>query len=188
GKRPSVPDHRALPVPTRLPAARFRPGVGDRLDPVRRHRPRRASQLRGHARSAHRRREEDPHRTRGCPREAGSVMTAIITPPQAAASDPGDRQATAEDRRAKRRRFYERPGVLTYALLAAFFAGSAFPLWWSFVISSRQSSDTNLVPPAIIPGPNFLSNSLKVFDTVPFMLALLNSVIISGAITISVVF
>jgi cellobiose transport system permease protein len=115
-------------------------------------------------------------------------MTAIITPPQATNSAPDDRQAAAESRRAKRRRFYERPGVLTYALLAAFFAGSAFPLWWSFVISSRQSSDTNLVPPAIIPGPNFLSNAQKVFDTVPFMLALLNSVIISGAITISVVF
>jgi cellobiose transport system permease protein len=78
--------------------------------------------------------------------------------------------------------------MLTYALLAAFFAGSAFPLWWSFVIASRQTSDTNLVPPAVIPGPNFATNAAKVFDTVPFMLALGNSIIISGAITISVVF
>lgn len=115
-------------------------------------------------------------------------MTAIVTPPQATKPSSSDQPVSAEERRARRRRFYERPGVLTYALLAAFFAGSAFPLWWSFVISSRQSSDTNLVPPAILPGPNFLSNAAKVFDTVPFLLALLNSVIISGAITLSVVF
>jgi cellobiose transport system permease protein len=93
-----------------------------------------------------------------------------------------------QERQAKRRRVYEAPGFLTYALLIALFAGSAFPLWWSFVIGSRQSSDTNLVPPAIIPGGNFLTNAAKVFETVPFFQALLNSVIISGAITVSVVF
>jgi cellobiose transport system permease protein len=96
--------------------------------------------------------------------------------------------AVKEERQAKRRKVYEAPGFLTYALLIALFAGSAFPLWWSFVIGSRQSSDTNLVPPAVIPGGNFLTNAAKVFETVPFFQALLNSVIISGAITVSVVF
>ncbi|MBH0131337.1 carbohydrate ABC transporter permease [Salinibacterium sp. NK8237] len=101
------------------------------------------------------------------------------------------RPATPErfaERRARRRSTYERPGVLTYALLAAFFAGSAFPLWWSFVIGSRQSSDTNLVPPAVVPGGNFLANASEVFATVPFFQALINSVIISTAIAASVVF
>jgi cellobiose transport system permease protein len=93
-----------------------------------------------------------------------------------------------QERQARRRTVYEAPGFLTYALLIALFAGSAFPLWWSFVIGSRQSSDTNLVPPAVIPGGNFLTNAAKVFETVPFFQALLNSVIISGAITVSVVF
>lgn len=87
--------------------------------------------------------------------------------------------------RAKR---YDRPGFFTYAVLLAIFAGSAFPLWWSFVIGSRQASDINLVPPAVIPGPNFFENVAKVFETVDFAKALLNSVIISGTITISVVF
>lgn len=90
--------------------------------------------------------------------------------------------------RRKRRRSYDRPGVFTYALLIALFAGSAFPLWWSFVIGSRQASDINLVPVALIPGPNFLSNVAKAFETVDFAKALLNSVIISGTITLSVVF
>lgn len=116
-------------------------------------------------------------------------MTASITPTRMLESPQAqERTETAERRSAKRRRAYERPGALSYVLLAAFFAGSAFPLWWSFVIASRQTSDTNLVPPAVIPGPNFLTNAAKVFETVPFMLALGNSIIISGAITISVVF
>jgi len=115
-------------------------------------------------------------------------MTNVLTTRMPSETPDAERRGAVEQRRAKRRRAYERPGALTYALLAAFFAGSAFPLWWSFVIGSRHSSDTNLVPPAIIPGPNFFSNAVKVFDTVPFMLALLNSVIIAGVITISVVF
>lgn len=116
-------------------------------------------------------------------------MTVTTAPPRTPSASPRDAHGEAAERRsAKRRRAYERPGALTYALLIAYFAGSAFPLWWSFVIASRQSSDTNLVPPAIIPGPNFVSNAAKVFDTVPFLLSLVNSVIISGAITISVVF
>ncbi|HWR86387.1 MAG TPA: carbohydrate ABC transporter permease [Rhodoglobus sp.] len=86
------------------------------------------------------------------------------------------------------RRSYDRPGFLTYALLTAFFVGAVFPLWWSFVIGSRQASDINLVPPAVVPGPNFIANAIKVFETVDFAKALVNSVIISGAITLSVVF
>ena len=90
--------------------------------------------------------------------------------------------------RARKPKNHEGPGILTYSILIAFFLVSAFPLWWSFVIASRQSSDTNLVPPAVLPGPNFVENAIKVFQTAPFVEALINSVIISAAITISVVF
>jgi len=116
------------------------------------------------------------------------MTTLLPTPRTAEASSPSRAPLTAAERSARRRRMYDRPGMLTYALLIAYFAGSAFPLWWSFVIASRQSSDTNLVPPAILPGGNFLGNSAKVFETVPFLLSLVNSAVISGAITVSVVF
>jgi cellobiose transport system permease protein len=109
-------------------------------------------------------------------------MTAVIE--RESRTEP----AAQQEKRTRRAKGYERPGFFTYAMLIAFFAGSSFPLWWSFVIGSRQSSDTNLVPPAILPGGNFLSNAAKVFETVPFVQALINSVIISGAITVSVVF
>ena len=99
-----------------------------------------------------------------------------------------DGMTAAKPSRLKLRRAYDRPSRFSYALLIALFAGSAFPLWWSFVIGSRQASDINLVPVALIPGPNFLTNVMKAFETVDFAKALLNSVIISGVITISVVF
>lgn len=99
-----------------------------------------------------------------------------------------DGMTATKPSRLKLRRAYDRPSVFSYALLIALFAGSAFPLWWSFVIGSRQASDINLVPVALIPGPNFLTNVMKAFATVDFAQALANSIIISGVITISVVF
>jgi len=97
---------------------------------------------------------------------------------------------TPEERAVKKRkaRFYDKPGWLTYGLLGAFFLGAVFPLWWSFVMASRQASDINAVPPVVIPGPNFLENVVKAFQTVDFAKALINSIIISGTIAVAVVF
>lgn len=97
---------------------------------------------------------------------------------------------TTEERAVKKRkaRFYDKPGWLTYGLLGAFFLGAVFPLWWSFVMASRQASDINAVPPVVIPGPNFLENVVKAFQTVDFAKALINSIIISGTIAVAVVF
>ncbi|MFT4083526.1 MAG: carbohydrate ABC transporter permease [Nocardioides sp.] len=81
-----------------------------------------------------------------------------------------------------------RPGFLVYGLLAAFFVGSAFPLYWSFVIGSvtRQRAGEN--PPPLVPGGHFLANAARVFDRIDFWSALANSVIVSGISAISVVF
>jgi len=92
------------------------------------------------------------------------------------------------EQRARKSRFYDRPGWLTYGLLSAFLLGAAFPLWWSFVMGSRTANDINAVPPVVIPGPNFLDNVAKAFSTVNFAQALVNSVIISTTIAVSVVF
>ncbi|QNO37380.1 carbohydrate ABC transporter permease [Protaetiibacter sp. SSC-01] len=110
-------------------------------------------------------------------------MTSTITRPPVAPTRPLGR----EERRRKAR-FYDRPGWLSYALLVVFFIAAVFPLWWSFVMASRQASDINAVPPVVIPGPNFIENVLKAFATVDFAKALLNSLIISGAIAVAVVF
>lgn len=80
-----------------------------------------------------------------------------------------------------------RPGFLTYGLLAAFVIGGAYPLWWSFVVASGTNATRAETLP-LIPGGNFLANAARVLDAIPFWLALGNSVLISGIITISVVF
>jgi len=79
-----------------------------------------------------------------------------------------------------------RPGFLTYGLLTAFIIGSVYPLWWSFVVASGTNATRSETLP-LIPGGNFLTNAAKVFDAIPFWLALGNSVVISSIITLSVV-
>nr|WP_308472251.1 carbohydrate ABC transporter permease [Microbacterium sp. AK009] len=79
-----------------------------------------------------------------------------------------------------------RPGFLTYGLLAAFIIGSVYPLWWSFVVASGDNSTRGETLP-LIPGGNFFANASRVLDAIPFWLALGNSIVISGVITVSVV-
>ncbi|MEV7969709.1 carbohydrate ABC transporter permease [Sphaerisporangium sp. NPDC088356] len=78
--------------------------------------------------------------------------------------------------------------TLTYLTLLAVAFFSALPLYYSVVVASRDNSALADVPPPLLPGGNLLANVERVFDTVPFALALLNSVLVSGAIAISVMF
>ncbi|MEP9382555.1 carbohydrate ABC transporter permease [Nocardioides sp. KR10-350] len=80
-----------------------------------------------------------------------------------------------------------RPGFLVYGLLAAFFVGSAFPLYWSFVIGSVTRQRSIQTPPPLVPGGHFLENAGRVFDRIDFWSALANSVIVSGISALSVV-
>jgi cellobiose transport system permease protein len=78
--------------------------------------------------------------------------------------------------------------TLTYLTLIAVVFFSALPLYYSVVVASRDNSALADVPPPLFPGGNFLANVEKVFDTVPFALALLNSVLVAGSISIAVMF
>ncbi len=82
----------------------------------------------------------------------------------------------------------ERPGWWVYAILAAFIAGSLFPLYWSYVIASTQSGNAQRRVPVLAPGGNFLENARRVFDTIPFWGAFGNSLLVSTIVTASVVF
>jgi cellobiose transport system permease protein len=79
-----------------------------------------------------------------------------------------------------------RPGFLSYGLLLAWVLGTAYPLWWSFVVASGTNATRGETLP-LIPGGNFLANAARVLDAIPFWLALGNSIIVSSIITISVV-
>lgn len=80
-----------------------------------------------------------------------------------------------------------RPGFLVYGLLTAFLLGSAFPLYWSFVIGSVTRHRAIQSPPPLVPGGHFFENAARVFDRIDFWSALLNSIIVSGISAASVV-
>ncbi|WP_200914792.1 carbohydrate ABC transporter permease [Arthrobacter sp. Leaf234] len=79
-----------------------------------------------------------------------------------------------------------RPGVLTYGFLGAVILGSVFPLWWSFLVGSHDSSVISKGVP-LTPGGNFLANAATVLDSIPFWKALSNSIIVSTVTAASVV-
>ena len=72
----------------------------------------------------------------------------------------------------------------TYAVLTAMVLLSAFPLYWMFVVASTDSATAYSLPPRLYPGGNLLHLTGLVFDIVPFVQSLLNSVAVSAAIGI----
>lgn len=75
----------------------------------------------------------------------------------------------------------------TYALLLAIIVFSAFPLYWSIVVSSRDTSAIGAYPPPLVPGGSLWDNLSRAFEQGNFGVALVNSVIVAGTITVSVV-
>lgn len=61
---------------------------------------------------------------------------------------------------------------------------SVFPLYYMFVIASVGASAVTSIPPRLYPGFNFWDIATKVFDTVPFIQSLINSVIVSLSIAV----
>jgi cellobiose transport system permease protein len=76
----------------------------------------------------------------------------------------------------------------TYGLLLAIIVFSVFPLYWSVVVSSRDQSAIGRYPPPLVPGGSLWDNLSAAFDQGSFGLALANSLIVAGTITLSVVF
>lgn len=74
--------------------------------------------------------------------------------------------------------------LLYLALLGVLFF-SAFPLYFSLVVSTKDSSALSSV--SLIPGRNLVENITRVFETVPFGTAMLNSLLVAGTVTVSVV-
>ena len=110
-------------------------------------------------------------------------MSTLTRPRRERTSAP----RTGQPRRRTTMGIDRRPGWFVYAILLVVLLGSAYPFWWSFVIGSRNNQALGSAWPPLIPGGNFWSNAEKVFDAIPFWLALGNSVIVSSVITISVV-
>lgn len=80
----------------------------------------------------------------------------------------------------------DRPGPLAYGVLAALVLVSAFPFYWSLVVASRDTSSIGRYPPPFLPGGELWEHVQVAFAQGNFGLALVNSTIVSGTITVSV--
>ncbi|MCU1552070.1 MAG: carbohydrate transporter permease [Glaciihabitans sp.] len=92
--------------------------------------------------------------------------------------------------RARRRSVVsDRPGFLVYGFLAVILLGALFPLYWSLLIGSGDSSTIAEQNLSWIPGGNFIQNALSVVNNegVNFWKSLGNSVIVSTVVSASVV-
>ncbi|GGS08003.1 sugar ABC transporter permease [Micromonospora fulviviridis] len=82
------------------------------------------------------------------------------------------------------------PGRLTYLALGVTALMSIFPIYWMFVVASRTSDAMGQVPPPLTPGGNLGANIARLFDNTDayFLTGLINSAIVAGTVTVSVVF
>jgi cellobiose transport system permease protein len=81
-------------------------------------------------------------------------------------------------------------GRLTYLALALTALLSIFPIYWMFVVASRSSDAMGQVPPPVTPGGNLGANIARLVSNTDayFLTGLLNSAIVAGTVTVSVVF
>jgi cellobiose transport system permease protein len=79
---------------------------------------------------------------------------------------------------------------LTYVALVVAVALSVFPIYWMFVVATRTNDTINNVPPSLLPGGELTANAGRVLanDHAAFLYGLVNSVVVSVAVTVSVVF
>ncbi len=79
---------------------------------------------------------------------------------------------------------------LTYLALGVALFFSAFPLYWMFVIATSTDEAVSSIPPTVLPGGELLTNLTEVFSLqqVYFAASLINSTIVSGVVTASVLF
>jgi cellobiose transport system permease protein len=82
-----------------------------------------------------------------------------------------------------------RPGILGYTFLTIVILGALFPLYWSFLIGSGDSSTITKQDIDWLPGGNFLKNAASVINepSVGFWKAFTNSIIVSTVVSASVV-
>nr|WP_233515269.1 carbohydrate ABC transporter permease [Marinitenerispora sediminis] len=78
---------------------------------------------------------------------------------------------------------------LTYAALVLTLVLSVFPLWWMFVVATRDSAAASARPPSLLPGPNLGLNMERLFanSTANFTTGLMNSLIAATTVAVSVV-
>ena len=78
-------------------------------------------------------------------------------------------------------------GWFTYTVLIVFSVGSLFPLVWTAIAASRDNSRLSETPPPFWFGGNLAKNLETAWSDANMGLALLNTVVVAGTITVSTV-
>ncbi len=65
---------------------------------------------------------------------------------------------------------------------------SIFPFYWMFVVGTNDKDAAFQMPPLLMPGTHFFDNFSRVLERTDFFRALLNSIVVSSSVTVSVVF
>ena len=102
---------------------------------------------------------------------------------------PGAARAAAR-RRGMAGGINRRPGWVTYAVLGAVIAISVYPIYYAFLLASSDAVTIAQNPvPSLVPGPNLIENLNRVVNSdIKFWPAVVNSLIVAVATSISVVF
>ncbi|GAA0843928.1 carbohydrate ABC transporter permease [Bifidobacterium pullorum subsp. gallinarum] len=86
----------------------------------------------------------------------------------------------------------DEPGIIAkfffYLLMILGALVSIFPFYWMFVVATNDKDAAFHIPPLLTPGTQFLDNFSRVLERTDFFRALLNSVVVSTSVTVSVVF
>src|SRR4051812_8283835 len=110
-------------------------------------------------------------------------MTTIETPPAA----PSRARPVPPRRPGRRGGRTRAAGPVTYVLLVLSMLVSVFPLYWTLVAGSHTNHDIASTPPPFLPSADLFHNFRLALEQAPIGKAIVNSVIVSGCITIGTV-
>ena len=117
-------------------------------------------------------------------------MSAPSVPVIAQTAGKGAARAAQRKRNKSHGGADRRPGWVTYVVLGAFILISAYPLYFTFLLSSSTSAEVAQNPvPSLIPGGEFFTNLQRVFDAdIDLVKATGNSLVVAVITSLSVVF
>ena len=111
-------------------------------------------------------------------------MTAVLDRPSESSPEVGRRSPL---RRRKPRSRAGKAGPITYTLVVLTALVSVFPLYWATVAGSHTNAEIAAKPPPFLPNATLFENVARASEQAPMGLAILNSVLVSSAITVGTV-
>ena len=114
-------------------------------------------------------------------------MTTLASAPQETAGAPAPAAAPRRRRRGRKAGRTHAAGPVTYLLLAITTLVSVFPLYWTVVAGSHTNAEIAATPPPFLPDADLFTNIGRAMEEAPIGLAIVNSVIVAGCITVGTV-